>query len=156
MSWITHTPRRTTPLCNNGVSIVLDEDEDDLSSSSGAKSETSSNSSLSFGSVHVREYERILNEEHYNLPTALSLGWGYQDQQEISLEDYHTLRCRSTRTSNENHPKTSSSQNMPPTTNSQRFRILKDFGFSISEILSKEQERTARRMEVLQEEQSLR
>jgi hypothetical protein len=50
---------------------------------------TSSNSgkSVSFSTVEVREYDRILGA-HAHIPVSLSIGWEYQQIEAIPVDDY--------------------------------------------------------------------
>jgi hypothetical protein len=63
-------------------------------------STVSLDSAVSFGTTEVREYERVLGD-HPNLSIGLAIGWDYQEQDSVSVDDYeqthyHDPRMEST------------------------------------------------------------
>jgi hypothetical protein len=81
-------------------------------------SSSSANSSVSFGPIQVREYERVLGQgESY---MCLELGWEYEEREHSSLEE-STFE-----------PKNDASAQ--PCSAPQRFEILSKYGYSLREV----------------------
>lgn len=81
-------------------------------------STSSQTSSVSFGPIIIREYERVLG--HGDQYMSLELGWEYQDAQILDLEEYEARQC-------------ATKSGVPPTA-PQRLDILNKYGFSIQEV----------------------
>lgn len=55
--------------------------------------EFSSSRRVSFGPIHVREYERVIGDHPMTkIGVPLSLGWGYVEKDEVSLSNYERDR----------------------------------------------------------------
>jgi hypothetical protein len=65
-----------------------------IQSGSSGDSFTTKDVRVSFGTVHVRDYERILDDsvipriDDEGSAVPLAIGWGFQERQDISVEDY--------------------------------------------------------------------
>merc|ERR1712157_440437 len=93
-----------------GIGSVSDCDENDLLTSSAvdtdktdktdtASSNTRERRSVSFGPIHVRQYERIVGDHpDTRVGVPLSIGWGYFEDDnypdEVSIERYESDRIR--------------------------------------------------------------
>ncbi|KAL3920907.1 MAG: hypothetical protein SGILL_003028 [Bacillariaceae sp.] len=101
-------------------------------SSTGSMSSTKS--SVSFSSAHVREYERVL-EGRPDVPMALTLGWDYREQEPMSVDDFQKYK----HSSGDAASYTSSGSYAPQTSIHQRFTILHYIhGFSMEELQNAE------------------
>jgi hypothetical protein len=113
----------------------------------------SRNSSITFGAVEIREYNRVLGE-HSDIYYSLALGWEYHEQEPISVEEYKSEvePPTSKETSSKNRfgifKKLSRSKSqrpfknhLEPTTRHERMKILKYFGYSKEELNGAEKER---------------
>ena len=78
--------------------------------------------SVSFSTVEVREYDRILGA-HPHIPVSLSIGWKYQENEGIALEDFK----RNDRRKEELH-----------TMMTERCTLLLYYGFSLQEMKDSE------------------
>jgi hypothetical protein len=75
------------------ISNLSDEDtvRTDLSSLSGDSS--SDEGRVSFGSIQVREYERIIGDHpQTKVGVPLSLGWGYYERDSVPIDKYESER----------------------------------------------------------------
>lgn len=92
----------------------------DAPSISTSRDSTGSNSSLgsavSFGTIQVREYERVLGQGDAFM--CLELGWEYEESQQLCLDEY------------EKGGKGVAVPYSPP----QRFQILNFYGYSYDEV----------------------
>jgi len=113
-------------------------------SSHDSSSSSTSSSSVSFGSVEVREFERVIGDD-YETPTALALGWNYNENQSVDVDEYEERRSPQYTAQPAQYSATSArktkSLKMEPTKNSKRFSIFQEWGYSISDILAAERQR---------------
>lgn len=84
---------------------------------------TGNRSTVSFGNVEVREYERILNARA-DVSVGLALGWSYTPKASVPIGDYEFRRTQLSET--EDRPESTSL--------TERFTILKNFGFDETEL----------------------
>jgi hypothetical protein len=98
-------------------------------SRSSGDSSTTKDVHVSFGSVHVRDYERILDDsviapiDTYGSAMPLAIGWGFQERQDIiSVEDY---------TASSNADPLDGVRDYDPL---ERISILTSYGFSLQEV----------------------
>jgi hypothetical protein len=90
---------------------------------------------VSFGSIQVREYERILESSHSDVPMALAIGWKYNQHRDTDVSswettDYLTIVMRAGR-----------STRMSPALHTERFHLLKRYGFQSRKIMEFERTR---------------
>ena len=120
-------------------------------------------SSVQFGEVEIREYERILGE-YTELSNSLSIGWEFAQHQPVTVEEFEHAHLkakvkskkglkglfnkRKGRKSPENSGK---SKDMEPTSVEKRQQILKGFGYSKDDLKKAEKLRLQKL-----EEESLR
>jgi hypothetical protein len=135
---------------------------DDQTTSMAGRSTGSSRTRLSFGSIQVREYERIISNDDSWVCIGLGLGWNYQEEDAVPVvddyggsDDNHSEQQRETSTSKSTtatgfwkkkkksrRPTLSLvGMKLEPTTASQRFKILCNFGYSNKELLQSEKHR---------------
>jgi hypothetical protein len=97
-----------------------------------------SSASVSFGSIQVREHERVLgaNADTY---MGLAIGWDYQQHEPISVlaEQYEQAKGREKMSA------------------CQRLSILNRYGFSLHEVMCSEKERRKLQASLLLEEHCL-
>ena len=76
-----------TASCCTDVSLLLDDDDDEVTVSSTRR--------VSFGPIHVREYERIIGDHPLTkVGVPLSLGWGYVEKDKVPIGQYESDRIR--------------------------------------------------------------
>jgi hypothetical protein len=67
---------------------VTDDEEGDMSSSSSRRM-------VSFGPIHVREYERIVGDHpDTRIGVPLSIGWAFYERKPVSIEQYEADRVQ--------------------------------------------------------------
>lgn len=64
---------------------------EDLSNRSSCTT-TSRSSSISFGTIQVREYNRVVGEEFLDVSNALAIGWEFAQLQAMPLEEFEKLQ----------------------------------------------------------------
>ncbi len=103
----------------------------DTPSTASSRDSTTSSSSIgsmvSFGTIQIREYERVLG--HGDPFMCLELGWEYKESQQLHLDE-----C-------EIDTKGSAVLYSAP----ERFQILNNYGFSYSEVRAHEKEKFAQK-----------
>ena len=83
---------------------------------------------VSFGSIQLREHERVLaGNDSTNTYMGLAIGWNYQQQEPVSVAEYEQAK-----------KKTIAAER---TTAHQRLTILNTYGFSLQEVRRCEKER---------------
>ena len=81
-----------TSLAVDGGAAVSPKDDGTTSSSS---SNTRERRSVSFGPIHVRQYERIVGDHpDTRVGVPLSIGWSYSEDDSVSIERYEADRIR--------------------------------------------------------------
>jgi hypothetical protein len=97
---------------------------------------TTQERTVSFGSIQVREYERILESSHSEVPMALAIGWKYKQHRDTKVSssestDYLTTVLRIRRNAR-----------MSPALAAERFYLLNRYGFQSRKIREYERTRT--------------
>eukprot|EP00934_Nitzschia_sp_Nitz4_P008828 Nitzschia sp. Nitz4//scaffold5_size260463//76517//77023//NITZ4_000964-RA/size260463-processed-gene-0.307-mRNA-1//1//CDS//3329555286//8818//frame0 len=91
----------------------------------------STSSSVSFGPIQIREYERILTAEGQQT-VGLELGWAYEEFDSTDIDDYENSVAKC----NVGGPL--------PRTPEERLRILNRYGYSVTELTLNEENRLNR------------
>ena len=108
---------------------------------------------VSFGSVQIREYERIIGA-YKCIPNSLALGWDYDQKPETLVNGYkpsqqsdggliilnpclHVFKKLSSSAS----PSTPKSEKVSPKSTQEKLQILKGFGYTKQELFDAEKER---------------
>ena len=125
----------------------IESSEDRLSMTKPATMEKNNGRRLSFGSLEVRTYERILDDDP-DISMPLTLGWAYAQEESCPLFTEADNSVRSTTRSGSGFFRALAASDFPgyarPKTPQERFRILKKFGYSREEIRKAERERQQR------------
>ena len=122
---------------------------------------TSLGSAVSFGSVQVRNYERVLADapEAGSCYTSFAIGWTYDEEEDMSIDEFE-CGSNGTKVMGENDDDITSSMpaaGMPSSSSSsssstkklralspmERFNVLGSYGFSHEELKESEQKRAS-------------
>ena len=92
--------------------------------------ESASNSSVSFGSVRVREYDRVIDST--NIYMGLALGWNYTEQAPAPLAMTPKKKDHTSRYTSQNKP--DPGDKMKRTNGSDRYGMLLKYGYGQKEL----------------------
>lgn len=113
----------------------------------------SSKSTVSFGSVQVREYERVIDTSKY---MGLSLGWAYLDKPPSTIDDREDSENSERSRNNASQKKKSEAEKVHKMHNGERFEVFLTYGFTrkqlkdatteAAKIISQQQKEAARQL----------